>query len=313
MVNMIFGSHLLSKKSRVTDDESLIEHVPNEVLHIIFSFCTVYNDAKSIRATCKRFREVYDKHVLKVNNEKTFKRIAQFYKAIYSSKLNGNFGRSPKFFVHNAKHPRFFEVAQGFFALRQTFLLRAKLIMFEKLFTTEYRKPQYELFLDRKRSVLPDRANNAFALSLQQKRFELSQVYRLVMQREGIIFLPEEIRVLSRLRHLFLSNNALFSLPESLSTLAHLDILDLSYNAFRELPPALAHLAQLKTLLLNNNRIESLPSWLLNLKQLEYLDIQDNVALGKGSACWETRHIVKSLRNRGVKVKQNGDFGCVVI
>lgn len=99
---------------------------------------------------------------------------------------------------------------------------------------------------------------------------------KLVLQRQGIEELPENIRLLVNLEHLFLDGNNVRTLPTGIGELAHLQFLFLRNNQLQQLPPEIGFLKQLEELDLRYNQLTSLPDEIGNLESLKFLYLQNN-------------------------------------
>jgi hypothetical protein len=94
--------------------------------------------------------------------------------------------------------------------------------------------------------------------------------------KSGVKVLSARIGELTGLEVLLLQKNSLASLPEEMSGLTRLRVLNLGDNDLALLPPWIGKLQQLDTLDVRNNEFDSLPSELYKLKKLRYLQAWGN-------------------------------------
>lgn len=95
----------------------------------------------------------------------------------------------------------------------------------------------------------------------------------LLLDRNSLQSLPEEITALVQLRRISVKHNHLKSLPQALHKLTFLQILDVSHNKLPELPDTLTLCTKLQQLVLDDNLIQQLPSQLGALQSLKELGI----------------------------------------
>ena len=101
-------------------------------------------------------------------------------------------------------------------------------------------------------------------------------VEKLVLSRQRIGVLPENIARLANLKELRLFKSNLHELPATIGGLDKLEELVLSDNKLKELPPEIGKLKNLKRLSLHHNQLTHLPKEIGNLENLEVLNLGFN-------------------------------------
>ncbi|EGC29808.1 hypothetical protein DICPUDRAFT_158575 [Dictyostelium purpureum] len=104
---------------------------------------------------------------------------------------------------------------------------------------------------------------------------DLPNLTTLILDRNGINCLPEEIGCSTSLKFLSLKHNLLEVLPNSFTNLKQLVTMDMSQNRLKSLPNNFEDLINLQMVWLSNNQISSLPST-KKLVNLEMFDISSN-------------------------------------
>lgn len=99
----------------------------------------------------------------------------------------------------------------------------------------------------------------------------------LILRKNNLSSLPEELGQMISLTVLDISNNRLGRLPASLGKLRALVELNLSHNALDSLPASIAHLARLRELCVANNLVRTIPRDFGGLSQLVSLDLAHNL------------------------------------
>jgi Leucine-rich repeat (LRR) protein len=92
----------------------------------------------------------------------------------------------------------------------------------------------------------------------------------------GLAAFPEALRSLKGLRFLMLSRNQLKQLPQDLVPFSQLEMLDLAENHLTELPESIGELKRLTGLDLSQNRLRHLPQGICELHSLEALRLDRN-------------------------------------
>ncbi len=105
---------------------------------------------------------------------------------------------------------------------------------------------------------------------------EAEDVEKLVLSRQRIGVLPENIARLANLKELRLFKSNLHELPATIGGLDKLEELVLSDNKLKELPPEIGKLKNLKRLSLHHNQLTHLPKEIGNLENLEVLNLGFN-------------------------------------
>ncbi|XP_060740717.1 leucine-rich repeat-containing protein 28 isoform X1 [Tachysurus vachellii] len=101
---------------------------------------------------------------------------------------------------------------------------------------------------------------------------------RLYMKRNLLTTLPVNLaQKLPNLIELYLHSNNIVFIPQDIKSLTRLQSLDLSDNALQVICPEIGQLRTLRQLRLFNNQLEWLPQELGNLKELETLDVSKNL------------------------------------
>jgi|GEM_PF-5478009 len=104
--------------------------------------------------------------------------------------------------------------------------------------------------------------------SLQEALANPEAVKTLLLGKQWLGRLPEEIGRLENLEHLELFYNELTTLPESIGNLRKLRILDLRFNKISDLPSAFALLQNLQQVNLGDNEIRHIPECVYKLPLL---------------------------------------------
>ena len=93
---------------------------------------------------------------------------------------------------------------------------------------------------------------------------------------QGILELPSEIGLCTKLKGLVIHKTKISYLPPEIGNLENLQVLDVFNNDIAELPSEISKLTNLQTLDLRNNRIEKFPIGMDNLSNLKILRIRNN-------------------------------------
>lgn len=88
---------------------------------------------------------------------------------------------------------------------------------------------------------------------------------------------PEFITKIPAVERLILDKNHLVDLPEEVGSLKKLEVLSLFGNTLQSLPATIGDLCALKTLDLHSNNLRSLPGTIWNLKSLVLLNVSSNI------------------------------------
>jgi len=102
------------------------------------------------------------------------------------------------------------------------------------------------------------------------------EVYRLDLTRKKLKDFPQEIFLLVHLNELVLDKNKIIAVPNDIQTLKYLQRLSMAHNAIDSLTVSMCHLPNLKVLNLADNFIPEIPDEIENLSQLEGLFIWEN-------------------------------------
>ncbi|KAF9918131.1 DTW domain-containing protein 1 [Lobosporangium transversale] len=101
-------------------------------------------------------------------------------------------------------------------------------------------------------------------------------VTKLLLRRNNIAEIPQEIKILTNLVELSLRDNLLTSVPPELACLRLLQKLSLANNRIQEPPEPIATFSHLTWLSLASNTLTSLPDSFSKLQKLTSLDLQRN-------------------------------------
>ena len=110
-----------------------------------------------------------------------------------------------------------------------------------------------------------------------------NHITRIIVTRNTLTSLPENIGNCKNLIHLTFYSNKIETIPNSVGKLTNLEWLSAQQNKLYELPTNLANCTALKQLDLGVNELTVLPGWISNLKNLEKLDDQIDPPLFLGS------------------------------
>ncbi|CAG0886773.1 unnamed protein product [Cyprideis torosa] len=102
----------------------------------------------------------------------------------------------------------------------------------------------------------------------------LSSLTNLVLRRNGLESIPQEIGNLRQLKLIDLTGNKLSQLPSELGQLSHLSSLNVSLNALMSLPEELASCSQLHILNATGNKLEEFPQSLCEAKLPHLMEIR---------------------------------------
>jgi Leucine-rich repeat (LRR) protein len=105
---------------------------------------------------------------------------------------------------------------------------------------------------------------------------KLGRLEQLLLRRNTIVSIPEELCECQELRTLDLSENQLQALPRSIGRLAQLTSLSLQHNKIAELPAEIGALRGMKVLKLHDNMLAALPHSIGQLSNLMELCLQEN-------------------------------------
>ncbi|HAS39297.1 MAG TPA: hypothetical protein DCS93_02405 [Microscillaceae bacterium] len=110
--------------------------------------------------------------------------------------------------------------------------------------------------------------------SVQEFPKQVCQLKELILRKNKITHLPDEISSLDNLEMLEISGHLLLkNLPSEIGKLTTLAYLDVSENSLTDLPIEIGQLSQLTYLSATNTDLRHLPPTLKQLKKLEKLDI----------------------------------------
>jgi Leucine-rich repeat (LRR) protein len=109
--------------------------------------------------------------------------------------------------------------------------------------------------------------------------FSLPSLRVLLLDRNDLDHVPEELAALAALERLSLAHNRLRALPHALGSLRSLRVLHVQGNQLEELPPALGECAALEELDASSNKLTALPPALGSLRSLKTL-VLDRNAIG---------------------------------
>ena len=123
----------------------------------------------------------------------------------------------------------------------------------------------------------------------------------LVLDRNSLRSLPEEIGCLIQLRRISARHNKLQSLPDTLHKLPKLATLDVSHNALRALPQTITQCLSLRMLIVDGNLLTHLPEQLGSLRNLRELGIGSQPRLASlPTSLWRLRKTLTALWFRHV-------------
>ena len=105
---------------------------------------------------------------------------------------------------------------------------------------------------------------------------ELSEIKKLVLQKNNLIELPASISKLKNLIVLVLDNNKITELPAEIGDLRELRELWVSNNQLVGLPTSIQRLTKLERLYLDGNKLTELPAEIGDLRKLRILTVSDN-------------------------------------
>lgn len=281
----------------------LIAQVPDEILLHIFSYCREWQDAMHIRATCKKFKDVYETDIIKIDREKNFIALVLFWKAIIS----------PKHHMHNTiklaayYHPRsWLKVSDNFKSLQRSHQCRDKIILLSNLFPVEFHQSAHEL-RNRRGSFVHKKIERKLKACLESAP---PNTVHLILQDRALIHIPKEIGSVRSVHLLDLSHNLLTSLPTQISNLTAITTLHLAHNMFRTIPEPICTLSQLRELNLACNQLRELPEWLMTLKNLRVVDLMGNPLCRYWHADLYANadRIATALEKEGVRVRRDFDL-----
>ncbi|MDZ4823237.1 MAG: hypothetical protein SH856_07245 [Flavobacteriales bacterium] len=112
-----------------------------------------------------------------------------------------------------------------------------------------------------------------------QDIFQFANLNELVLDRNRIVIVPDEIAGLKYLQKLSISRNALDTLSPAICSLENLRYLNVGDNYITGIPEEIENLKQLNTFILWQNPVEFFPTeigMLENLKELDILHIDLN-------------------------------------
>lgn len=113
-------------------------------------------------------------------------------------------------------------------------------------------------------------------ISLPSELFLLTKLIRLNLSLNDLVEIPTEICKLINLTALYLGGNELTKLPTGICQLTKLEKLDLGRNQLTTLPPELFRLTSLTYLNLSKNQLVTLPPEICQLTKLTELDLLVN-------------------------------------
>lgn len=109
-------------------------------------------------------------------------------------------------------------------------------------------------------------------LYIPEELCELHKLKTLNLRKNFLLSLPKNIGKLTNLLDLDISENYISRLPPSTILLKNLQSLNLRINSFTKIPKEIGYLLQLKLLLFEGNAIKDLPSDFFGLFHLRHLD-----------------------------------------
>jgi Leucine-rich repeat (LRR) protein len=102
------------------------------------------------------------------------------------------------------------------------------------------------------------------------------KVRKLVLENNGLSFVPRGIYKMKKLRYLDLSNNNIAKLSSKIADLKYLQNLDLSENKMNKLPSDINKIYYLEHLDLSHNKFTVLSKVVLSMKSLKTLNLSNN-------------------------------------
>ncbi|MES2355345.1 MAG: hypothetical protein V4568_13305 [Pseudomonadota bacterium] len=112
--------------------------------------------------------------------------------------------------------------------------------------------------------------------TLPEEFGQLLELRTIDISGNGLIALPLNINLLTKIENANLSNNALSTLPPGIGSWSRAEVIDLSDNHLYFLPHAMGNMTELRKLLVSNNRLTGLGAMVGNMGKLEILDVSRN-------------------------------------
>jgi Leucine-rich repeat (LRR) protein len=109
--------------------------------------------------------------------------------------------------------------------------------------------------------------------SLSKASQDSLNVIKLILKREKLKAIPDDIWSMKNLEYLDLSKNKIDSIPPQIKNLKNLQVLILSRNKIHELPDEFYQLKNLRILRIGSNEISYLSKQVRNFTKLEVLDL----------------------------------------
>jgi len=123
-----------------------------------------------------------------------------------------------------------------------------------------------------------DAVDSAEILNLIEDCKNVREGLQLDLPKKGLLWIPNQVKSLRRLRVLNLRANQISMIPTELcETLTDLEFLSISWNRLQYLPENLSSMARLRTILLQNNQLSELPEAIGKLPLLQELRVDNNV------------------------------------
>lgn len=121
--------------------------------------------------------------------------------------------------------------------------------------------------------------DNNIVTSIPLWIFENVHIKFLHLANNKIVYLPEEIALLSNLEFLDLSNNLIEEVPGTIGELKRLKVLSISRNLIKVLPREIGRLQSLEALAAGQNLIHYIPEELADCRCLIELWLDDNLSI----------------------------------
>lgn len=301
----------------VSEKEALppIDMLSNDVLGgKIFNYTTnvCRKNLGAIRGTCRKWREVFDVHNLRVSwgmlpkeiktpslrvlvNQIVF--IDRFVSEVIASALNPDYAALSQLdqadLLNRIKDmdpsgfSRFSQLTQslrekGAPIPHQHAVIGFELSPYEKMqrkldtsLETIWTRIQQQI--DFEGAPIPANAETIREwLSNPINADKIARITQLSLSRMKLEILPPEIGKLSQLKELNLIENKLTILPPEIGNLSQLTKLQFRFNRLTTLPPTIGNLSQLKELCVSENCLTILPSEIGKLSKLTWISLSGN-------------------------------------
>jgi Leucine-rich repeat (LRR) protein len=112
--------------------------------------------------------------------------------------------------------------------------------------------------------------------SIKEAMQHPDDVIKLVLEKNKLKEVPEEIKQFTNLQYLDLSKNKIKTIPSWIGQLSSLQVLVLSKTNIDTLPPEIGKLTHLKYLIMNRSELRALPPEIGKLKELKAMDLWDD-------------------------------------